>query len=121
MKQIYVRTKNKFLTSRLYQKLAVAFCLVTMSLANPVMAADIDIDSGITEMVKYVSLIVSGVGFIYGIIAVFKWVSAIKQEDSERASQAIVNVFIAALLVAIGPITLAIMSAFGATKTYGLG
>lgn len=120
MKQIYVRTKNKFLTSRLYQKLAVAFCLVTMSLANPVMA-DIDIDSGITEMVKYVSLIVSGVGFIYGIIAVFKWVSAIKQEDSERASQAIVNVFIAALLVAIGPITLAIMSAFGATKTYGLG
>lgn len=119
MKQMILRAKNKFLTNKHYQKLAMSMLVFSMSLANPAYAA-IDVAGGITAMVKYVSMIVSGVGIIYAVIAIFKWVSAIKQDDSERASQQIINVFIAMLLIAIGPITAVLLRAFGATNTYGL-
>lgn len=79
-------------------------------------------NGAIKEMAGYATAIVSGVGIIYAIIAVFNWVSAIKQEDSERASKSIINVFIAGLLILIGPITAAIINALGGDASVaGLG
>ena len=54
-----------------------------------------------------------GVGIIYALIAIFNWVSAVKQEDAERQSKSIVNIFIAGLLILIKPISIVIINALG--------
>jgi uncharacterized membrane protein YidH (DUF202 family) len=103
-------------------KLTMAFALGSLGITGSALAADgFDPTNAITKMVGYVSAIISGVGVIYGVVAIFNWVSAVKQEDSERASKSIINVFIAGLLICIGPIAAVIITALGGTNTYGLG
>lgn len=120
MGNLITKTKNKIMSSDLYQKAIVAACTLSLALPRTAMADSVNINGGITKMVSYVSMVVSGVGIIYAIVAIFNWVSAIKQEEPERASKAIVNVFVAALLILIGPITSIIIKAFGVSNTYGL-
>lgn len=121
LKRKFLELKNKIQQSVLYQKCVVLLGLILTQLAiRPAYAEDINIKGGITKMVEYVSLIVCGVGIIYFVIAVFKWISAIKQDDPERASAQITNVFVAIVLIGIGGIAAALLSAFGVTETYGL-
>ena len=96
----------------LAKPIAIAGMTVTM-LSNSVLADGFNSNGAIKTMVGYVTSILMGVGIIYALIAIFNWVSAIKQEDAERQSKSIVNVFIAGLLIAIKPISVAIISAMG--------
>lgn len=75
--------------------------------------ADFSPNTAVTTMAGYVCSILMGVGIIYALIAIFNWVSAVKQEDAERQSKSIVNVFIAGLLILIKPISIAIINALG--------
>lgn len=61
----------------------------------------------------YATAIVSGVGVIYAVIAIFNWVSAMRQDDAERQSKALINIFIAGVLIAIGAVTGVIINALG--------
>lgn len=88
--------------------------------SNSVLAAGFDASGGVATMTSYVCSILMGVGVIYGLIAVFNWVSAVKQEDAERQSKSIVNVFIAGLLIVIKPISVAIITAFGGKDAAGM-
>ena len=76
-----------------------------------------NLNNAIKTMVNLASTVVMGVGSIYAVIAIFNWVSAIRQEDAERQSKAIVNVFVAALLIAIKPITKLLISQLGGDAT----
>lgn len=91
-------------------KPVLASGLVPGLLFNPT-AADFNAQGGVTTMAGYVFTIICGVGIIYFGISVFNWVSAIKQEDPDRQGKAIVNIFIAGLLIVIKPISMAVMSA----------
>ena len=91
-------------------KPVLASGLVPGLLFNPT-AADCNAQGGVTTMAGYVFTIICGVGIIYFGISVFNWVSAIKQEDPDRQGKAIVNIFIAGLLIVIKPISMAVMSA----------
>lgn len=73
--------------------------------------ADFSPGTAVNTMTGYITQIVSGVGTIYAFISVFNWLSAVKQEDPDRASKSIVNVFIAGALIAIGVISNAVVSA----------
>ncbi len=93
-------------------KSVAAIGVTTAMISNQVMA-DFDPTTAITKMAGYVCSILMGVGIIYALIAIFNWVSAIKQEDAERQSKSIVNIFIAGLLIAIKPISVVIINALG--------
>lgn len=95
-------------------KPVVAAGLAASMLTSQVLAAGTyNPSGGVKVMVGYVCSILMGVGIIYALIAIFNWVSAIKQEDAERQSKSIVNVFIAGLLIAVKPISVAIINAMG--------
>ena len=121
-----MKMKTTLVTNPKCQRLAVLGAMASMQLSyyvtNAVLAAGPNIKGGIKELVTYVSLAVSGVGIVYAIIAIFNWVSALKQDEPERASKAIINVVIAVFLCLVGPITLAILKAFGVSDadSYGL-
>lgn len=115
---------NQFMLNNpsLAKPVAIAGIAVTM-ISNSVLAAEasgFNASGGIKKMTSYVCSILMGVGIIYGLIAVFNWVSAVKQEDAERQSKSIVNVFIAGLLIVIKPISVAIISAFGGSDAAGM-
>lgn len=124
----FIKSKTNELKSKLAEKIStaktkfvVATAVFNMSVVNYCYAdGDFNPSGAIQKMASYATAVISGVGVIYGIVAVFNWVSAIKQEDSERASKAIVNVFIAGLLICIWPITKAILTAFGGDGVAGL-
>lgn len=126
MKSHLNQMKTTFINNPTCQRAAIAGALAAMQLSqyanNAVLAAGPNVTKGIKSMVSYVTMAVSGVGIIYAIIAIFAWISAIKQEEPERASKAIVNVVIAVFLVLVGPITAAILSAFGVSDAddYGI-
>ena len=121
IKTLKTSAQNYIATHPSLAKASATLGLMAMAIGNPAMA-DFNPSNAITKMVGYVTAIISGVGIIYAIVAVFNWVSAIKQEDSERQSKAIVNVFIAGLLIAIGPIAAVIINALGGSAgSYGLG
>ena len=105
---------NKFILSHpsLIKPVAIAGIATSMA-SNSVLAAGFNAAGGVKAMTSYVCSILMGVGVIYGLIAVFNWVSAVKQEDAERQSKSIVNVFIAGLLIVIKPISIVIIKAFG--------
>ena len=117
--------KTTFINNPTCQRVAIAGALAAMQLSqyanNAVLAAGPNVKSGIKSMVTYVTAAVSGVGILYAIIAIFAWVSAIKQEEPERASKAIVNVVIAIFLALVGPITAVILKAFGVSDAGGYG
>ena len=92
-------------------KPVLASGLVPGLLFNPASADGFNAQGGINTMAGYVFTIICGVGIIYFGISVFNWVSAIKQEDPDRQGKAIVNIFIAGLLIVIKPISMAVMSA----------
>lgn len=93
-------------------EVAKGICLIGMTpmlfVPNMAMASFKD---AVTKMIDIVSSLFMGVGIVYALIAVFNWVSAIKQEDAERQSKAITNIFVAGLLILIKPITSAIIVA----------
>ncbi len=112
---------NKFMLNNpsLVKPTAIAGIAAAMA-SNSVLAAGFDASGGVATMTSYVCSILMGVGVIYGLIAVFNWVSAVKQEDAERQSKSIVNVFIAGLLIVIKPISVAIITAFGGKDAAGM-
>ena len=117
--------KTTFINNPTCQRVAIAGALAAMQLSqyanNAVLAAGPNVTKGIKQMVSYVTMAVSGVGILYAIIAIFSWVSAIKQDEPERASKAIVNVVIAIFLALVGPITAAILGAFGVSSAASYG
>ncbi len=128
MKRIIEKTKNHIS----YQ--LTKFCVEHQDLVKPVLIAGMspllfmnnvsaaaNIDGAIKVMVGYVTSVIAGVGIIYALVAIFNWVSAIKQEDAERQSKSITNVFVAGLLIMIKPISAAIIDALGGSSgNYGL-
>ena len=117
--------KTTFINNPTCQRVAIAGALAAMQLSqyanNAVLAAKPNVTNGIKSMVTYVTGAVSGVGILYAIIAIFAWVSAIKQDEPERASKAIVNVVIAVFLALVGPITAAILKGFGVSDAGSYG
>ncbi len=92
--------------------------IATMSITQTVLA-DFDPSNATNVLFNYATAIVSGVGIVYAVIAIFNWVSAMKQEDAERQSKALVNIFIAGILIAIGVVTRVIISALGGSVPGG--
>lgn len=126
MKTRLNQMKSTLINNPACQRAAIAGALASMQLSqlatNAVFAASgPNIQGGIKQMVTYVSGAVSGVGIIYAIIAIFSWVSALKQDEPERASKAIVNVVIAVFLCLVGPITALILKGFGVSNASSYG
>ena len=77
--------------------------------------------NAISKMVDISSTIIAGVGIVWLVMAVFNWVSAIRQEDSERASKSIMNIFIAVAMILVKVIASVIANAVldNANTNYG--
>jgi hypothetical protein len=67
----------------------------------------------INELVSIASVVCSGAGVIVTIMAVYNWLSALKQQDSERAASNVTNILIGVVLIFIGPIIQAILKLAG--------
>lgn len=107
-------------------RMAIATSLMLSSaFANTFVLADAGITTKIvkviTEMVSIATTVVMGAGVLFLIIAIFNWVSAIKQDEPERASKGPQNVIIAALMCLVKPITVIILNALGLDQDFGLG
>lgn len=111
------KTVNTMMTNPTVAKSAIVAGMLPMLLNQSAFATS-QMIGAITNMVGVASTVVMGVGIVYAIIAVFNWVSAIKQEDSERASKSIVNIFVAVALILIKPITSAVLSGIGDSGNY---
>lgn len=115
------KTVNTMMTNPTVAKSAIVAGMLPMLLNQSAFAtsqATNQMTGAITNMVDVASTVVMGVGIVYAIIAVFNWVSAIRQEDSERASKSIVNIFVAVALILIKPITSAVLSGIGDSGHY---
>ena len=115
------KTVNTMMTNPTVAKSAIVAGMLPMLLNQSAFATSATtsgMDSAIKNMVGIASTVVMGVGIVYAIIAVFNWVSAIKQEDSERASKSIVNIFVSVALILIKPITSEVLKNIGNSSGY---
>ena len=80
---------------------------------KPASTAKFDPDAALETIVGWVTTIVLAVGLVYVLIAGMNFFSAIKNEDSERQSKAVMNIFIGLGLCLIKPIVVILLKAVG--------
>lgn len=117
------KLKNNIQSGRLKAAaVASSFVVPFMYFDQALASSNVNLKGGVKTMVGYVTTIVLGVGLIYALIAVLNWIAAIKQEDPERQTKSIINVFIAGALCLVKPIAKAILKAMnvsGANEVFG--
>lgn len=93
--------------------MAVAMAASSSGVQTLGFAAGFDPNGALYLIVSWVTTIILAVGLVYMLVAGMNFFSAIKQEDSERQSKSVMNLFIALGICLIKPIVILLLDAVG--------